>query len=99
MIGAIQDSLPSGFQVCNTTGLPANGVQNWQSGFLPPVYQGTRIRSTGSPLLDIQPDSNKPADVLDAERHLLSQLDRIHKRTHTGQLQLDARIASYELAA
>ncbi len=25
--------------------LPANGVQNWQSGYLPPLYQGTRMRA------------------------------------------------------
>ena len=33
------------------------------------------------------------------ERELLSRLDQIHKRQHPNQLQLDARIASYELAA
>ncbi len=37
-------------------GLPVNGPQNWQAGFLPPLYQGTRIRSTGSPILSLAPE-------------------------------------------
>jgi hypothetical protein len=37
--------------------------------------------------------------VINAERELISRLDRIHKQHHPNELQLDARIASYELAA
>ena len=44
-------------------------------------------------------DFEKPADVMNAERDLISRLDRIHKRNHPNELQLDARIASYQLAA
>ena len=49
--------------------------------------------------MNLQPEQKQPADVVQAERDLLSRLDQIHKRNHPGQLQLDARIASYELAA
>jgi hypothetical protein len=28
------------------------GIQNWQSGWLPPVYQGTRFRSEGPPVVN-----------------------------------------------
>jgi len=79
--------------------LPTNEVQNWQSGYLPPIYQGTRMRPTGSPILNLQPDYDDPSDVVQLSRDLVSRLDRIHKRSRPGQLQLDARIASYELAA
>src|SRR5207237_9248096 len=80
-------------------GLPINGVENWQSGFLPPLFQGTRFRSTGSPVLNLRPDVDRPANVVQAERELLTQLDHRHKRQRPGQPNLDARIASYELAA
>jgi hypothetical protein len=80
-------------------GLPVNGTWNWQSGFLPPIYQGTRIRSTGSPILNLAPDIPERSEVLQASRDLLSRLDQIHKAKRPNQLQLDARIASYELAA
>ena len=37
--------------------------------------------------------------MVEAARTLLSRLDAIHKRNHPYQLELDARISSYELAA
>jgi hypothetical protein len=80
-------------------GLPINGVENWQAGFLPPAFQGTRFRSTGSPVLNLRPDMDRPADVVQAERELLTRLDQLHKEQRPRQPNLDARIASYELAA
>ena len=79
--------------------LPVNNVQNWQSGYLPPLYQGTRMRPVGSPVLNLEPEKAVSAEITDLSRDLLSRLDRIHKKQHPGQLQLDARIASYSLAA
>lgn len=79
--------------------LPTNGVQNWQSGYLPPLYQGTRMRPTGSPILNLQPAVEEPDEVVHLTRDLVARLDRIHKQQRPGRLQLDARIASYELAA
>src|SRR5207248_8534198 len=57
------------------------------------------FRSTGSPVLNLRPDADRPKDVEDAERNLLGRLDQIHKRERPGCPTLDARIASYELAA
>ena len=81
--------------------LPVNEIQNWQSGYLPPVYQGTRMRPTGSPILNLTPEKSRqrPEPVVAASRRLLARLDRIHKTQRPGQLRLDARISSYELAA
>jgi len=81
--------------------LPVNEIQNWQSGYLPPVYQGTRMRPTGSPILNLTPEKSRqrPEAVVSASRRLLARLDRIHKKQRPGQLRLDARISSYELAA
>src|SRR2546425_13203373 len=80
-------------------GLPINGVQSWQSGFLPPVFEGTRLRTNGSPILNLNPEAETPSEVVRLTRDLLGCLDQIHKRNHPGEGQLDARIASYELAA
>ena len=60
--------------------LPINGVQNWQSGFLPPIYQGTRFRSTGAPVLNLRPDFPQPRAIETLERDLIARLDRIHRR-------------------
>lgn len=98
-LGSENQNLPAYVVLDDPLGLPINGVWNWQAGFLPPVYQGTRLRSTGSPILDLHPQVEESPEVVRLARDLLSRLDFVHKRNHPGQLQLDARIANYELAA
>jgi hypothetical protein len=98
-LGSENQNLPAYVVLDDPLGLPVNGVENWQAGFLPPIYQGTRFRSTGSPVLNLQPELEKPPGVAAAERNLLRELDQRHRRQRAGQPVLDARIASYELAA
>jgi Protein of unknown function (DUF1501) len=98
-LGSENQNLPAYVVLDDPLGLPINGVENWQAGFLPPIYQGTRFRSTGSPVLNLKPDQARPANVEKAERVLISKLDHMHKESRPGQPVLDARIASYELAA
>ncbi|PYT21016.1 MAG: DUF1501 domain-containing protein [Acidobacteria bacterium] len=98
-LGTENQSLPAYVVLDDPLGLPINGVQSWQSGFLPPVFQGTRLRTNGSPILNLKPEAETPSEVVRLTRDLLGRLDQIHKRNHPGEGQLDARIASYELAA
>ena len=98
-LGSENQNLPAFVVLADLRGLPINGVQNWQAGLLPPVYQGTRLRATGAPLLNLTREVEKPPTVAQFELDLLARLDRIHRRKRPGQLQLDARINSYELAA
>jgi len=98
-LGTENQSLPAYVVLDDPLGLPINGVQSWQSGFLPPIYQGTRLRTNGSPILNLKPETEKPSEVVRLTRDLLGRLDQIHKHNHPGEAQLDARIASYELAA
>ncbi len=98
-LGSECQNLPAYVVLDDPLGLPINGVENWHSGFLPPLFQGTRFRSAGSPVLNLRPDVDRPAGVVQSERALLSRLDQIHRRQRPGQPILDARIATYELAA
>jgi hypothetical protein len=98
-LGTVNQSLPAYVVLDDPRGLPVNRRQNWQSGYLPPVYQGTRFRSQGSPVLDLKPEFEEPTGVTRMERDLISRLDRLHQRKRALQPELDARIASYELAA
>jgi hypothetical protein len=98
-LGSENQNLPAYVVLDDPLGLPVNGVQNWQAGFLPPIYQGTRLRSEGSPILNLKPEKPQPDEIANAELDLLGRLDRIHQRDRLGHLQLDARIASYELAS
>ena len=98
-LGSENQSLPAYVVLDDPLGLPVNGTWNWQAGFLPPVYQGTRIRTNGSPILNLRPEREESTEMAAAARGLLGRLDQIHKLAHPRQLQLDARISSYELAA
>jgi len=98
-LGSENQNLPAYVVLDDPLGLPVNGTQNWQAGFLPPVYQGTRIRSTGSPILNLRPEYKQPTELANLSHDLLTKLDDIHKRNHPDQMELDARISSYELAA
>lgn len=98
-LGSENQNLPAYVVLDDPKGLPINHVQNWQSGWLPPVYQGTRVRSEGSPLLNLKAEPEYPAAVLDLARSLLSRMDRAHRSERPGQPQLEARITNYELAA
>ena len=98
-LGSENQNMPAYVVLDDPLGLPVNGVENWQAGFLPPTFQGTRFRSTGSPLLNLKSEADRPQNVLKTERELLNRLDQLHKSQRPGQANLDARIASYELAA
>lgn len=98
-LGSECRNLPAYVVLDDPLGLPVNGVENWHSGFLPPLFQGTRFRSTGSPVLNLRPDKERPAEVVRTARELLSRMDQIHQQERPGQPVLEARIASYELAA
>ena len=81
-------------------GLPVNGVENWQAGLSAADVSGhaisldrlARAESAG-------PTSSDRPRSWRAERELLARLDQLHKRAAPRPADLDARIASYELAA
>ncbi|MEX2112648.1 MAG: DUF1501 domain-containing protein [Pirellulales bacterium] len=98
-LGSENRNLPAYVVLDDPKGLPINGTQNWQAGFLPPVFQGTRFRSTGAPVLNLVRDFDEPDEVTPLERALAARLDRVHQQARPRQPRLDARIASYELAA
>jgi hypothetical protein len=50
-------------------------------------------------VLNLKPEREDPVEVARVQRDLLARLDALHQRDRPGQPKLDARIASYELAA
>jgi len=76
---------------------PYGGAGNYSSSFLPAAFQGTRLRSEGTPVLDLLPPSDYAASQR-ASLDLIHSLDMKHRLSHPGLTELDARISSYELA-
>jgi len=98
-LGSENQNLPAYVVLDDPKGLPISGIANWQAGWLPPVYQGTRFRAQGDPVLNLQPRKDWPPEVLDAERSLLRRLDQAHLHERPNEPDLHGRIAGYELAA
>lgn len=98
-LGSECRDLPAYVVLDDPLGLPVNGVENWDAGFLSPMFQGTRFRTSGAPVLNLRPEVERPEQVVNDERKLLAQLDALHQANRPGQSILQARIASYELAA
>ena len=98
-LGTENQDLPAYIVLDDPQGLPVNGIQSWQSGFLPPEHQGTRFRATGTPVLNLQREFSEPDAITQAERAFINEIDQRHRRQRAGQPRLAARIASYQLAA
>jgi len=98
-LGSECDDLPAYVVLDDPLGLPKNGVRNWTSGYLPPVYQGTRFRTVGAPVLNLTPEHDRPSEIDRVASDWLARLDHEHRQRRPGQLELDARIQAYELAA
>jgi hypothetical protein len=98
-LGTENDSLPAYVALPDPRGLPVDGTRNWSSGWLPPLFQGTAVRSEGSPVLHLRPSAARDASVEAGRLGLLRALNARHRAARPGELELDARIASFELAA
>ena len=98
-LGTENQNLPAYVVLDDPKGLPINGISNWQSAWLPPTYQGTRFRTEGAPVLNLESRPEIPTQLVEAERSLLRKLDDMHRVQRPYQPELDARISSYELAA
>ena len=98
-LGAESQNLPAYVSLPDPSGMPVDGARNWSSGWLPPVYQGTAIRSEGLPVLHLQPKAARTSEIDSGRMELLRKLNARHQEVRPGELELDARIASFELAA
>ena len=97
-LGTENQNLP-GFIVMQDNPTPViNGPRNWSAGFMPAVYQGIRVTPGNEPI----PNLNNPEGVTrDQQQGKLAFLDSLNARfaaQHPEQSELEARIASYELA-
>jgi len=97
-LGTVNQNLPGFVVMLDPRGGPISGAKNWSAGFMPAHYQATVMKSKGTPVLNL----SRPDDVTDPiQRELLDTLrdyNDAHAMSRTGNSDLDARIASYELA-
>ena len=96
-LGSTNQNLP-GFVVMTEAAYPQGGATNWNNGFLPAHYQGTRLRPEGSPILDLESQSYKSREHQRAALDELAFLNQKHAESNPQHDALAARMENYELA-
>lgn len=102
-LGNLTDDLPTFVVLPDSRGLPYNQKGCFSAGFLPPMHEGIVIDATAKPAVpDLFPSDRFAFATRSADSDGLDLLAKINQRyaaAHPGDDRLDARIASYELAA
>ena len=99
-LGTVNQNLPGFITMC-PGGYPIQETQNWQSGFLPGIYQGTYINTQFQEIEKlIEHIKNKVVSNTEQRQQLdlLKQLNEQHARRRNQDSQLESRIQSFELA-
>jgi hypothetical protein len=99
-LGTENENLPGFIAMC-PGGQPIKGAENWQSAFLPGVYQGTYIdtqHSEVSRLIENIKNTRLAPPEQRRQLDLVQALNRRHLAERGADPALEARIHSYELA-
>ncbi len=99
-LGSDNQNLPGFISMC-PGGYPIQESQNWQSGFLPGVYQGTYINTEHTKIERlIEHIRNNHVSMPEQRQQidLLQRMNRRHQEKRSQDAQLEARIQSFELA-
>ncbi|HVR35410.1 MAG TPA: DUF1501 domain-containing protein, partial [Methylomirabilota bacterium] len=99
-LGTENQNLP-GFVAMCPGGYPIQESQNWQSGFLPGVFQGTYIDTQHTRIEKLIEHIKNDSTSLPEQRRqldLLQSLNERHLHDRDNDARLEARIQSFELA-
>ncbi len=98
-LGTENQNLPAYVVLRDPEGYNTSGTLLWQNGFMPALYRGTEVSTSGTPVLNLNPSRPIPAAVQRENLDLLAKLNRRHQQEYTYDSSLEARIQNYELAA
>jgi hypothetical protein len=97
-LGSENQDMPGYIVIQDPRGAPVNGAAVWANGYLPAAYQGTLLRPSGSPILNLSPPAELSSARQRREFDALRWLNREHLKSRTDGSELEARISAYELA-
>lgn len=97
-LGTENQNLPGFVVLEDNPGQVINGPRNWGAGFMPAVYQGTALQNGPEPIRNLATPKEVSAASQRSKLALLRELNQKHASERRDQTELDARIASYELA-
>ena len=97
-LGTVNQNLPGFVVMLDPKGGPISGAKNWSSGYMPATYAGTVLRSKGNPILDLKSTTGVSRAAQRAMLDTVASMNQRHLADRAADSELQARIASYELA-
>jgi hypothetical protein len=98
-LGSESQDLPAYMVLTDPGGHPVDGVNNWSNGFMPPLFQGTVLRPKEPRILNLAAPAHLQGQLQKQNLAFLKTLNSRHLEQSGRDADLQARIASYELAA
>ena len=98
-LGSETANLPAYMVMTDPGGPPVDNIHNWSNGWMPSMFQGTVLRPRDPRILNLDAPAHLRGDIQRGNLGFLARLNRRHLEKHPGERDLEARIASYELAA
>jgi hypothetical protein len=99
-LGSENQNMP-GYISLRPGGVPPGGTQNWQSAFLPGVFQGTSINTQNTSVEKMIENIKNQFSSLPEQRRqldLLNKINAIHSQNLQKDAQLEARLEAFEMA-
>lgn len=98
-LGTENENLPGYVVLRDPEGYNTSGTLLWQNGFMPALFRGTEVRTSGAPVLNLHPARPVSAQAQQTNLRLLNRLNEKHRQSYPNDSTLEARIENYELAA
>lgn len=99
-LGTENQNMP-GYISLRPGGTPPGGSANWQSSFLPGLYQGVSINTKIATVNQLIQNIRNPYTGLEEQRRqldLVHKLNELHAQAQQKDAQLEARLQTYEMA-
>jgi hypothetical protein len=97
-LGTANRNLPGFVVLLDTEKEPPGGSRVWGTGFMPATYQGTLFRGGPEPIVHLHPPDSISHERQRSKLAFLDGINRRHLAGRSDTSELEARIASYELA-
>ena len=85
-LGSETQELPAYVALIDPAQLPVMGVENWNNGYLPSLYQGTVVRPTEPRILNLTPPAHLKGVAQAGYLDYLSSLNQNHLQQRPGEL-------------
>lgn len=98
-LGCASENLPAYLVLTDPGGPPVDAAHNWSGGWMPSLFQGNLLRAQEPRIFNLDPPARIRGSVQEHGLAFLEALNRRHAERYPNEHDLEARIASYELAA